>query len=198
MGVNKMPDSSRAVTRRTPWACLFAALFAMSITSCSPPETGAKKAAQPAAPADAKTAVPTATPSGAKGQQSWVANDQTPHVIGKFDPVSGTVVAEKGAGGILVFGPYVPLPPGQYKVTIVVRADAASKGASPGSVDINAFSPRTNNKVLATKKMEPVAGSQSLEMEFTAAGEGEHYEFRVYSSGETRLAYERTVLVPLR
>jgi len=63
----------------------------------------------------------------------------TPHQIGSFDSSKKAMVTKQNEVGALVFGPYLPLEPGNYRAVFKVSAEGSGEEAV-GKVDVNAFS----------------------------------------------------------
>lgn len=65
----------------------------------------------------------------------------TPHIVGRFEKGSneiGVMHAKNGESGVLVFGPYIPLHPGRYRVVFKIDArGASSENSVYGTIDVN-------------------------------------------------------------
>jgi len=89
---------------------------------------------------------------------------------------------------ILVFGPYLPLPAGQYTARFTLRADAA---APTDALVLDVASHRgaeVDGKIKLTGAQLPGAGvAQTFTVAFTSHGPEQSFEFRVWKTGRVKL-----------
>ena len=114
-----------------------------------------------------------------EGTQSFAVTPTTPHSIGTYQPGApgeGALCAAKGSTGELLFGPFIWLSSGRYRVSF----DLAAEGpAALGTLQVTA---RQSSVVLATQAVEP--GPRGLHvLEFEVPYEEKAVEFRVLSNG---------------
>lgn len=111
------------------------------------------------------------------------------HQIGKFDPAVFSLVASVGEIGCLHFGPYVEMPVGKYRATFSLRATGPEENA--GFVDINGFN---SEKPAASSQygqlnFKPSEGMQKLSIDFVVINPALKNEFRVYTSGKSKVEF---------
>ena len=132
-------------------------------------------------------------------------NNRTPHVIGAFVSRGQKeyLYAKKGEAGFLLYGPYVPLEEGSFRLIFRVRADyRGPRGVA--TLDINAFDPPTktgrvlSSLVIRGDDFASPRQFRDFSVYFSTKGlaRGTLYEFRARSSGESGLWVEQTTLQP--
>ncbi len=112
-----------------------------------------------------------------------ISGPGTPHTIGKFDPVTNTMISEKGQGGALIYGPYSTLQPGRYQAIYLVTVESAVDGTEVGSVDVSGYIPDIIDKQLAVVSLKSVRGEQTIKLVFDANNPKYLYQFRVWVNG---------------
>lgn len=148
---------------------------------------------------------PTSKSAAPTGPVVYPINDKSPHRIGTIMSRDQRqyLFAKKGEAGFLLFGPYVPLPEGSFKITFSLRAD--QDGTRDVAVlDVNAVDPSTKAmRVLSSLNIRGVDVAspdkfRDIAIQFSTKGlaQGTLYEFRVQSSGDSGLWVEQTTLQP--
>jgi hypothetical protein len=120
---------------------------------------------------------------------------QTPHTIGKFDPVAMAITSEGSEAGALMYGPYTRLPPGQYRATYVVTAQADADHSEVGALDASALIPGNPVVILAQVPLTAAPGEQTLVLHFEASNPEHVYQFRVWANGKGGRTSVKSVLV---
>jgi hypothetical protein len=107
---------------------------------------------------------------------------------GQKDPATGRVRSRDRVEGHLVYGPYIRLEPGFYRLT--VRMDVVAGEASPASTTGFALEACYGDLLLAWKSLPPtVARDVQYDLEFAVPSEAAEllsaakFEFRVHSRG---------------
>ncbi|MDD5033483.1 MAG: hypothetical protein PHE55_01885 [Methylococcaceae bacterium] len=118
----------------------------------------------------------------------------TPHIVGTFDAKRSELLAKQGEAGILVYGPYLSLSPGKYRVRFILTV--SGKGKIPvASVDVAATADGKMN-VPASLDVNPAPKEQVLTLDFESSPKSV-YEFRVLTKGNAQVAVREIVLDPL-
>ena len=114
-----------------------------------------------------------------EGTQRFPVSPSSPHLVGSYQPLAagqGALVSEKGTKGDLLFGPFMWLASGRYRVAFEVQAD----GEGPvGTLQVTA---RQSALVLASQPLVAGARGQQV-LEFEVQQEEKFVEFRVLASG---------------
>lgn len=114
-----------------------------------------------------------------EGSQHFAVTPNSPHLVGSYQALAGgqgALVAEKGTKGDLLFGPFMWLATGRYRVAFDVQAE----GDGPlGTLQVTA---RQSALVLASQPLEPGARGQRV-LEFEVQQEEKFVEFRVLANG---------------
>lgn len=143
-----------------------------------------------------KIHVPVTYPSGAvAGEYTLVKishatgfqvdlNENTQHIIGKYDASSNSMVSTKGESGALLFGPYKQLQPGQYEATYVLTAESDVPGTVVGTLDVEGYIPPSVDDKLAEIPIRSAAGEQIIKLPFDAKNPSYQYQFRVWLNGK--------------
>lgn len=153
-----------------------------------------EKAPAPAAnPSNKETEAAQATPLTTNLQIT--PKPDTTHTVGKFDPATNTMIAEKGQTGALMFGPYAKLAPGHYQATFLVTAESGADGTEVGMLDVNGFTVTTPSSTLATVPLKSAHGEQTIKLTFDATDPKVAYEFRIFVNGKGDRTSVRSVLV---
>src|SRR5262249_33090749 len=102
--------------------------------------------------------------------------------------------------GPVVFGPYIPLEPGRYRVDFAVRADGPAGRGPVASLDATAF---LGSRVLATRDLgaEDVRGDdgfRTISLLLDVDTELDSVEFPLLSCGGTALAVDYVDLISLQ
>ena len=148
---------------------------------------------------------PESKPAASAGPVICPINDKSPHLIGTImsRDQQQYLVAKKGEAGFLLFGPYVPLPEGSFKVTFSLRADQGGT-RNVAILDVNAVDPSTKAmRILSSWNIrgDDIASPDTfrdIAIQFSTKGlaKGTLYEFRVQSSGESGLWVGQTTVQP--
>ena len=117
---------------------------------------------------------------------------ETPHKIGNFDSSQNALVSKQNERGALVFGPYLPLEPGNYRAVFKLTVEGSGDKAV-GRVDVNAFSDAKRVNQVAVADLKPAAGEQRVTLDFEGAA-GMRYEFRVWANGKGALSAKEVVI----
>ncbi len=122
---------------------------------------------------------------------AWPERLQRFRVLGAMTlPGSGDLVNEIGYPSIVMFGPYTPLPWGEFEVTFSFRGvDLCT--SSPGSVDV-----MVNEQVVAVAKIPAIQADEetAVTVPFTLTEDMNFgVQFRVESTGETRFRTKKAV-----
>lgn len=146
---------------------------------------------------------PTSKSAAPAGPVVYPINDKSPHLIGTIMSRDQRqyLYAKKGAAGFLLYGPYVSLQEGSFKVTFRLRADRPG-ARDVATLDVNAFDPPTKTgRVLSSLVIlgdDFAAPDQfrDFAVYFSTKGlaRGTLYEFRVRSSGHSGLWVEQATL----
>lgn len=111
--------------------------------------------------------------------QTFAVNSRSPHVIGRYqalDPSHGSLSSTAGEKGELLFGPFLWLASGKYRVAFDVAAEGSSQ---LGRLEVTA-----SKSALKLAEQPLVAGPrQSHALEFTLEKEAQFVEFRVVTNG---------------
>lgn len=113
----------------------------------------------------------------------FLTTSRTPHAIGRFDPATRALVAEKGEGGALRFGPYQRLMPGPYLVTFHLRIEGSGP-ADYGKVDVVANSGQRNLGARAVA----APGEQRITVPVAFNEVADAVEFRVFTTGAGKMS----------
>jgi hypothetical protein len=102
--------------------------------------------------------------------------------------------------GPVVFGPYIPLNPGRYRVDFAVRAEGSPSAGPVGHVDATAF---LGARVLAARNLDAEdvqsdGGFRTVSLVFDIDDELDSVEFRLFARGGTALAVDYVDLIPLQ
>jgi hypothetical protein len=111
--------------------------------------------------------------------QHFEVTAASPHRVGRFvpeDPDSGVLTSQRGESGELLFGPFIWLAAGRYRVSF----DVASEGA--GTVGTLQVTSRQSALQLATEPLQAGARTRRV-LEFDVANEERFVEFRVLANG---------------
>jgi hypothetical protein len=112
-----------------------------------------------------------------------------------FDPAmkhnadgSWTDDQPRPATGILVYGPYLPLPAGHY----TARFTLSAADAAAGDAVVLDVATRHGTQVLgkvrvAGPQLPGAGGAQTFTVPFASAGPGQAFEFRVWKTGQVKL-----------
>lgn len=150
-----------------------------------------------------KRETPTSKSAAPAGPIVYSMNDKSPHLIGTIMSRDQRqyLFAKKGEAGFLLYGPYVSLDEGNFKISFRLRAD--SPGARDvATLDVNAFDPPTKTgRVLSSLIIRgDDFGAPDQFRDFTLyfstkqLAKGTLYEFRAQSSGQSGLWVEQTTL----
>jgi hypothetical protein len=112
-----------------------------------------------------------------------IPSSETPHTVGKFDPVTNTMVSGRSQGGALIYGPYSMLRPGYYQATYFVTAESAVTGSEVGTIDVSGYIPNKIDKQLAMVPLKSACGEQIIKLDFDANNLKYLYQFRVWVNG---------------
>lgn len=122
--------------------------------------------------------------------QTFDVTPRSPHVIGRYQPQDafhGTLSSAVGESGELLFGPYMWLAPGKYRVSF----DVAAEGQSPvGTLQVTA---RRSTVEVVTQPLQPGPRSARV-LEFELAQEEKFVEFRVLANGTGALTLHNVKL----
>ncbi|MDD5036245.1 MAG: hypothetical protein PHE55_15970, partial [Methylococcaceae bacterium] len=118
----------------------------------------------------------------------------TPHIVGRFDAKHSEMVAKEGEQGVLVFGPYISLFPGKYRVSFFLTANG--NGKEPvASVNVASTAEGKMNLVTSID-VNPSTKEQSIKLIFEAKSKFV-YEFRILTKGNAQVAGREIVLEPM-
>jgi hypothetical protein len=162
---------------RTKIICLLSLLVAVISVGCGKKETPRGS---------------TSAPERRSFPQVIAFTAETPHQIGKFDSAKQAMVAQQNESAALVFGPYLPLEPGNYRAVFNLSADGHGQ-ESVGKVDFNAFSDAKPDIPVAAADLKPASDKQRVTLDFQSAA-GLKYEFRVWANGNGVLSVKDVVL----
>jgi hypothetical protein len=120
-------------------------------------------------------------------------NADTPHSVGRFDPLSRQMVSEASDVGFLVYGPYWDLEEGKYQVTFSLQANG-SPNELLAQIDINSLD---EAKPTLSKPVMGSSEEQKITLEFSAPKKMEKpksFEFRVSVLGKGKVIVNSIVL----
>lgn len=115
------------------------------------------------------------------------APSQTGRLVAEGD--AAILVAEKGESGALMYGPYVDVEPGQYRVTFDVYAEHHPEGAV--RLDIAAA---PDQKLYGEKTLNDSSGQQIIDFSLDST---RTMEFRVWALGRSRVTVKAVSIVRL-
>lgn len=108
----------------------------------------------------------------------------TLHTVGRFEPTTTTMVAEKGQAGALMYGPYAKFAIGHYQATFHVTAESDVDGAEVGVLDVNGYTGAAQNSPIAKAPLKTANGEQVVKLTFDVTDPLVAYEFRVFVNGK--------------
>lgn len=122
------------------------------------------------------------------GSKKAVNMEKTPRTVGKIETIDGKQVLStaKGEGGFLMYGPYIPMTEGNWRLTVKLSAEGPI-GAQVGWIDVHQINNVDKSDIeLSTRKIiaqEP-GDVRQYNLEFDTTGESKYrYEFRINTSG---------------
>lgn len=119
---------------------------------------------------------------------SIIAKTDTPHVVGSYSDSSKSMHADIGQKGVVVYGPYVKLEPGNYIATFDISANSKDTATDLGTVDVNQTI-QQDKKVLGNRILRGNAQPQKISIDFSVSNKDATYEFRVISNGTGTIDY---------